>query len=42
MANNQIKGEKLTSINVELDEATETAKNGLSKILNSNFFIVII
>lgn len=33
LANNQIKGEKLTSINNELDQATETAKNGLNKIL---------
>jgi len=32
-ANQQIKGEKLSSINNELDQATESAKNGLNKIL---------
>merc|ERR1719264_961986 len=33
LANTQIKGEKLQSISNELENATETAKDGLNKIL---------
>ena len=34
IANSQLKGEKLNSINEEQENATELAKNGLNKILD--------